>query len=73
MTDIIKAAQMLMREQVMKGRNMRTDRIATVCDAPDQHEYRIVGPDTPPHIAGTYDERTRTVVLGRLPEEPQHE
>ena len=52
---------------------MRTDRIATVCDAPDQHEYRIVGPDTPPHIAGTYDERTRTVVLGRLPEEPQHE
>lgn len=48
----------------------RTDRFATVSDASSPFEYRILPSDVPPCISGTYDERTGTVVLGRLPEGP---
>jgi len=49
-----------------------TERYVSVCDEPCPVEYRIVGPFDPRHIAGTYSEILRTVVVNRPQELPQH-
>jgi hypothetical protein len=43
----------------------KTSRLAIVCDAPHQLEYRIAEHLVLPRISGTYDETAGMVVLGR--------